>query len=324
MFVPSIGARSRGPRPRPGPLLVVGAATRDIDPGEARGWRLGGGVTYGSLAAARLGVRVHAVIGLDREALDAPELGLLQAAGVELELVPLRRGPVFEIRHGPQRRVLVARQPSDPVTPTAVPDSWRAAPAVLLAPVAGELGDEWRDFPSPEAIVGLAWQGLYRRLRAGRPIEHTPLRPAALSARADVAAVSAEDAVAGGASLADLLPRVGQQLAVTRGALGALHFQRVAEGGALGSSFHVRTVPPVAPSVRTEATGTGDVFLAAWMAALLAHPGAMPGAMAWPPLAVAAATASVAAEAPGLDGLPDLSAVCRRLLRQPVGDDHEG
>jgi sugar/nucleoside kinase (ribokinase family) len=322
--VPSIGARTRHPRAQPGPLLVVGAATRDIDAGDARGWRLGGGVTYGSLAAARLGMRVQAVIGLDRQALDAPELALLRSAGVELELVPLRRGPVFEIRHTAHGRVLVARQASDPISPAAIPDGGRAAPAVLLAPVAGELGDEWRDFPSPEAIVGLAWQGVYRRLRAGRPIEHTALRPTPLTGRADVAAVSAEDAIAGGAPLAELLPRAGQQLAVTRGALGALHFQRVGEGAGLGSSFRIRTVPAVAPSARSDATGAGDVFLAAWMAAMLAHRSTMPGAMAWPSLAVAAATASLAAEAQGLEGLPNLQAVCRRLLRQPVGGDREG
>src|SRR5436190_1218145 len=76
-------------------VVVVGAAARDITPGDPRGWRLGGGVTYGALALARLGVRTGVVIGLDPLARGAQELDLLEAAGAEIIRVPLVRGPVF-------------------------------------------------------------------------------------------------------------------------------------------------------------------------------------------------------------------------------------
>ncbi len=62
-------------------VLVVGAATRDIDDSDPRGWRLGGGVSYASMAAARMGAEVRALIGVEAEAANAWELDVLRAAG---------------------------------------------------------------------------------------------------------------------------------------------------------------------------------------------------------------------------------------------------
>ena len=50
---------------------MVGAAARDVDEADPRGWRLGGGVTYGALACARLGIRTAALVGVDPFAADA-------------------------------------------------------------------------------------------------------------------------------------------------------------------------------------------------------------------------------------------------------------
>ena len=52
-------------------LIVVGAASRDVTPDDPRGWRLGGAVSYASLAAARLGLRVGCVMGVDEPAAGA-------------------------------------------------------------------------------------------------------------------------------------------------------------------------------------------------------------------------------------------------------------
>ena len=45
----------------PPDAVVVGSAARDVTAADRRGWRLGGGVTYGALTLARLGLRVGAV-----------------------------------------------------------------------------------------------------------------------------------------------------------------------------------------------------------------------------------------------------------------------
>ena len=75
----------------PPTVLVVGAASRDVTAEDPRGWRLGGAVTYGALTLGRLGFRVRALVGVDREAASARELDLLRAAGV---VITLRRARI--------------------------------------------------------------------------------------------------------------------------------------------------------------------------------------------------------------------------------------
>jgi hypothetical protein len=76
-------------------VVIVGAATRDIVESDPRGWMLGGGVTFGALALARLGLRTGVVLGLDAEAATARELELIRDAGAQIIEVPLANGPIF-------------------------------------------------------------------------------------------------------------------------------------------------------------------------------------------------------------------------------------
>src|SRR3954462_4491824 len=101
-------------------VVVAGSAARDIDAADPRGWRLGGGVTYGALALARLGVRTGVVIGLDEPARDAHELDMLESAGAEVIRVPLERGPVFNNEERPTGRVQTCLSVSDPVPAEAL------------------------------------------------------------------------------------------------------------------------------------------------------------------------------------------------------------
>ena len=63
-----------------GEVLVVGSAARDVVHDDPRRWRLGGGVTYGGLTLARLGLRPRVLVGVDRLAADAEELDALREA----------------------------------------------------------------------------------------------------------------------------------------------------------------------------------------------------------------------------------------------------
>ena len=76
-------------------VVVVGSATRDLSDEDPRGWRLGGGVTFGALALARLGLRTGVILGLDADAATARELDLIRGAGAEINEVPLANGPIF-------------------------------------------------------------------------------------------------------------------------------------------------------------------------------------------------------------------------------------
>lgn len=305
--------------------LVVGAASRDLTGDDPRGWRLGGAVTYGALALGRLGLVVRALIGADAEAADAAELDLLRAAGVEIRVVPLARGPVFVNDERPAGRVQLAVQVADPMPVRALPRGWAGADAVLLAPIAGELGPEWSaagqarvarrapavDGSRPRGMVALGWQGLLRRLERGRPVTRAAPIPHALLAAADLVGVSADDlgSETRPRDLVELI-RHGATVVITRGPAGgtALTSRRPAR-----AALHAYRGVPADRVV--DPTGAGDVFLATLLAASFAHEALAIG-HDWPRrLQFAAAAASLVVEGPGLATVPTLEAVRRRVAR---------
>jgi sugar/nucleoside kinase (ribokinase family) len=290
-------------------LIVVGAAARDIDATDPRGWRLGGGVSYGALLAGRMGARVGALIGLDPAARSAHELELLRAAGVEIRAVPLEHGPVFDNVETSRGRRQICQGLSDRIDPDQLPRDWRGVPAALLAPVAGELDDRWAAELPASMLVALAWQGLLRGLEAGRPVVHLPAEPRPLFARADLGGVSREDLRAGGARLFDLVPVPGRELALTAGEFGALHLQRETDG------FRMRRIPAIRARGIGDLVGAGDSFLTAWLLARL--PGGPFGPRPQPmgrALHLAALVATLGIERVGLAGVPDAELLRQRLL----------
>jgi sugar/nucleoside kinase (ribokinase family) len=292
-------------------LVVVGAASRDLDRDDRRGWRLGGAVSYGSLLAARLGVRVGVLMGLDPAARGAHELELLREAGADVVRVPLGHGPVFdniETEHG---RRQVSHGWSDPVPVDALPPRWRDAAAFLFAPIAGELGPEWAAVPSADSVVALSYQGLLRELPADDWVVQLPARPDELLARADLVGVSRDDLRAGGGDLGELLPRAGQELAITNGEQGALHLTRRTDG-----SFAALRVPAVETDAELDPVGAGDAFLTTWLVSRM--PGGGPFGRAPLPtpkaLRLAATVSTLTVEGVGLAGLPTAAALARRLI----------
>ncbi len=293
---------------------MVGAAARDVAADDPRGWRMGGGVTYGALTLGRLGLRTTALVGVDEPAASGRELDLLRQSGVDVVLVPLERGPIFDNRETPAGRVQTCVQPSDQITPPSIDPSWRDA-AWLFAPVAGEVGDEWVRAAGADRLVGVAWQGLLRDLRAGQRTGRRAPGPMALLRRADLVGVSHQD-VEPGTSIADLLGLLGPTttLVLTDGPGGGL----VLEPDAAGRRRELR-YPAVPADDALDPTGAGDVFLAALLAARL-----RPAQLAGPPgrhgdLRLAAAAASLVVERPGLLGVPTLRAVLHRLVRSTPG-----
>ena len=175
-------------------VVVVGAASRDLVDDDARGWRLGGGVSYSALALARLGLPVRALIGVDGPAANADELDLLRDAGAEVQLVRLAARPgVRQPRDARWARPGVARG--------LRPDPGRGAARRMggiggLDVRAGRGGGArgvGRELPPRDALVAVGWQGLLRVLVAGGPV--TRIEPAAspLIARADLVGVGTDD-----------------------------------------------------------------------------------------------------------------------------------
>jgi sugar/nucleoside kinase (ribokinase family) len=306
-------------RPRP-VVLVAGSAARDLTDADPRGWRIGGAVAYCSLMLARLGLDVRAVVGADREAGLATELDLLREAGVEVEVVPLASGPVFENIERPEGRRQRCIAVSARVPVSAVPARWSAGSidGMLMGPVAGELGDDWAALaaepsggPARPREIALGWQGLLRELHAGEDVRRRPPEPSGLLRAATLVAASRND-FAPGTSAESLLPLLAPDgtLVLTEGASGGAVFDRERHAGRTIERAYLAN-----PSDdEVDPTGAGDVFLAAMLACRLE-----------PSLAsdvdeverFAAAAATLAIEAPGLLGIPDLDAVRRRMTRVP-------
>jgi sugar/nucleoside kinase (ribokinase family) len=298
------------PRAKRQPVAVfVGAASRDISDDDQRGWRLGGGVSYGALTAARLGIPTAALIGVDEAASRANELDLLRLAGVDVELVPLEHGPVFVNIEQPEGRRQLCVSRSDPIPVTAVPEDWRGASGWILAPVAAELPGEWAAVPAATAIVALGWQGLIRELTPGELVRRLEPGPNPLIARADLVGLSRDD-VSPSTELSVLcgLLRPGATLAMTQGDRGGLVMVAGPDG-----PVHPRHYPPVRSHDPIDPTGAGDVFLAVLAAARI-EPGLVGGRIGGGfDLLLAAAAASLVLEGPGLLGVPDRAAVIERI-----------
>ncbi len=292
------------PRPDTVPdLVVVGAASRDRAADDRRGWRLGGTATYASLAAARLGVRVGCLLGLDDLAAGAAELLILEEAGVMLQRVRLAHGPAFDNIEADGHRRQRWMSPSDLIDPVALPAEWQSAGAWLLGPVAGELDPEWAAVPGPSARVCLGWQGLLRRFAPDGWVERIAPAESLLLERAGLVCASLDDVALAGAldDLRSLAPAA--TIVLTAGAAGGL----VLSGADGKVSGRYRAIP----ANPRDPTGAGDVFMAALVAAwTLTGQLATPGA-----LRLAAAAASCVLEGPGLAGVPTRQEVVARARR---------
>jgi len=296
-------------------VVHVGSAARDIAPDDPRGWRLGGGVTYAALTTARLGLRTAAVVGVDREASTALELDAMRDAGVDVMTVDLPEGPIFHNIETPQGRRQVSMAAGVPVKPVALPSSWRASRSWSLVPVADEVPDDWVDVIPADAIVGVAWQGMLRRMVPGGDVQRVPPSDRGILRRADLVGLSHLD-VAKDTSLGELARFLhpGARLLVTQGGHGGL---LVTTGD--GGPIEVLRYLPTPTEREVDPTGAGDTFLAALLAVLVRPSVAgSPGRSPARALRFAAAAGSLAVEDIGLAGVPDRTSVLIRRARERV------
>ena len=230
--------------------LAIGHVSLDVAAG---GYQLGGGVSYSGLTAHALGCRVAIVTS----ASDTADLGPLDALLVHRR--PSDDSTVFENEYAldVRRQRLLAR--AAPLAMADIPEPWRQARLIHLAPVADEL-------PLPDPAMPLVSAGLLCCTPQGwlrgwgtdgliHPLDWRRLIPPL--SQMDAVALGWED-VDGQSEAVEALAAVVPVLVVTAGASGADLF---VEGE------HTHLAAPDANAI--DPTGAGDILAAALFVGLL-------------------------------------------------------
>jgi sugar/nucleoside kinase (ribokinase family) len=248
--------------------------------------RPGGAALYAAVTAHRLGFSAGI---LTSHGDDFP----LDAVPPQIEVITVEAAQTttFEHREGGNGRALRVTATARPLGLVDVPDDWRDAPVVLLAPVIGEV-DPIVATAFSDASLGAAVQGWLRALgREGNvtPAAWTP--PDFLLGRLQAMFLSRADVGDDLATAIEWFQRVPIGV-LTAGAAGALLFVN-------GDRYEV----PPRPAREIDGTGAGDVFAAAFLVGY--HRDGQP----WDAAALAGCAASLAVEVEGTLAIPGRAAV---------------
>ncbi|MFN2145393.1 MAG: PfkB family carbohydrate kinase [Anaerolineales bacterium] len=227
--------------------LLIGHITQDLTPD---GPRIGGTAAFSGLTAHAFGQRVGVVTSW------AEESGKAALEDLQIANLPCESSSTFENFYTPEGRRQVLHHLAPNLAYYQIPESWRRAPIVHLAPIAGEVpADLVRYFP--DAQICLTPQGWMREWDQDGNITPSPwLEASYMLPQANAAVISEEDVSFDLDTIYHMAASV-PVLAVTRGDHGADIYY---EG-------KVSNIP--APQVtEVDPTGAGDIFAAAFFTQL--------------------------------------------------------
>jgi 1D-myo-inositol 3-kinase len=291
-------------RAEPPAFLSIGHITRDVLPDGS--FALGGTVTFATLTVERLGLPAALVTCASADICQQlPSL----LPGIGLAARMAARTTTFENRYQDGFRIQYLRARSEPLEIEDVPLPWRAAPIVLLAPLAQELTPEIVAlFPRSEGrILAATPQGWLRRWDSDGRVWPTPWEAAEqVLPHLDALILSHDDLLPfanGSRAEAEAILRRWSQLVpllvATAGREGATLFRK-------GLAQHF----PAYPAREVDPTGAGDVFAAAFLVQL---------ARSGDPVAAvdfANCVASFSVEDVGTRGIPSPTQVEKRLAQR--------
>jgi sugar/nucleoside kinase (ribokinase family) len=140
---------------QPVDYLAVGHVAVDITPTAPTGVQLGGTVSYAALTAHALGLRVGIVTS---SGAGAP-MGALD--GIPIVNVPSEHSTTFENLNTTNGRRQTLHHQAAPIVSAHIPQAWRSAPIIHLAPIAREVDPALAGKLSG-SLVGVTPQGWMR------------------------------------------------------------------------------------------------------------------------------------------------------------------
>ncbi len=230
-------------RLEPVDYLVIGHIAQDVVPG---GFQLGGTVSYSSLTARALGLRVGIVTAC------TPDLQLPELEGISISAVDAEQNTTFENINTPHGRIQYLHHLGPMLDISHVPEIWRRTPIVHLGPIAQEVDPNLaRSFP--DSLVGLTPQGWLRSWDKDGRIRHSEWPEAAfVLEKASAAVISVEDVDNDEDRIEEMLASI-RILAVTEASAGA----RLYWNGDLRRF-------PAPKMAEVDPTGSGDIFATAF------------------------------------------------------------
>ncbi|MBI1736726.1 MAG: hypothetical protein HYR51_16290 [Candidatus Rokubacteria bacterium] len=211
--------------------------------------RPGGAALYAAITAHRLGLSV----GLLTSHGDDFPLEVIPPA-IEVVSLPARDTTLFEHRDDGDGRTMLVEATAEPIAAADVPDDWREASIVLLAPVAAEV-DPLIAASFADATVGAAMQGWLRQSDAEGQVTASSWEPPDwLLDRVAAIFMSADDVRGLEDDVTAWLQRVPLAV-ITAGRDGALLYVS-------GDRYEVPAIPVVE---EVDPTGAGDVFAATFL-----------------------------------------------------------
>lgn len=257
--------------------LVIGHLTRDLT---LDGPRLGGTAAYSSLTAQALGLRVGVVTAW------ASDMPLSRLRDIPIASTHSDQSTTFENISTPAGRIQYLRFVAPSLEYYMVPEPWRTASIVHLAPVAQEVEPSLvRNFPN--ALIGITPQGWLREWQ-GNGLVYPSEWPEAsfVLQKAGAAVISVAD-VDGDEGRIEEMAASCPVLAVTEGSQGSRLYWS-------GDVRHFR--PPAVTEV--DSTGAGDVFAAAFFIRLFTTRDP------WEAARFATQLSAISVTRPGLSGIP--------------------
>ena len=231
-------------RREPIDYLLIGHLTRDLT---ADGERLGGTVAYSALMAAAMGMRVGIVTSWGNEFKIEPYLG-----SASIINAPTEFSTTFENKTTSNGRVQVIHNVATPLDIHLIPEDWRDALIVHLAPVAQEVDPSLvRHFPN--SMICVTPQGWLREWDQNGLVSRAEWPEASfVLERAAATVLSFEDMHRDEDRIAELVIS-SQVLAVTEGEHGVRAYWN-------GDIRRIR-----APEVKqADTVGAGDIFATAF------------------------------------------------------------
>lgn len=262
--------------------LVLGHITVDLTPS---GPVIGGSAAYAALTARSMGLRVGVVT------VRAEELPLTILDGIPVVSGFAEHSTTYENVYTPSGRIQYVRHVAPKIDYSLVPEVWRRASIIHLAPVAQEIDPHLpEDFHA--GLLGFTPQGWMRKWDSEGRVSLSEWQGADMALAGAGAVVFSVEDVAHQEEIIEHFSHFARVLAVTEGSAGARIFWN-------GDIRRFR--PPAVAEV--DPTGAGDVFATAFFTRLYSTRDP------WEATRFANRVASISVTRPGMMGAPSIEEV---------------